>query len=164
MNIFQQYCSRIVCLFISASFCYNALAVTTTLTIQGNILLPSPCVINGEQTISVIFDDALTTRIDGVNYRKPIDYTLECTAASNNAVKMMILGGDAGFNTGALQTSVVDLGISLEADGKVLPVNNWINFTLPHKPVLYAVPVKRPGGTLIGQTFDSSATMLIEYQ
>ncbi|MNE96212.1 hypothetical protein D3C80_1943840 [compost metagenome] len=76
---------------------------------------------------------------------------------------MQILGIDAGF-AGALQTSKGDLGIALSNDGQAMPVNSWLNFTLPNQPALFATLVKRPGGTLTAGYFTSVATMVVDYQ
>lgn len=142
----------------------SAVAATSNLTISGNILLPPPCVINGDQTITVDFtNEVMTTRVDGINYRQPVPYTLECSAGNTNALKMQIQGMDAGF-AGALQTSKGDLGIALSSDSQVMPVNSWLNFTLPDQPKLFATLVKRPGSTLTAGYFTSAATMVVDYQ
>jgi type 1 fimbria pilin len=141
-----------------------AVAATSNLTISGNILLPPPCVINGDQVITVDFtNEVMTTRVDGINYRQPVPYTLECSASSTNALTMQIQGMDAGF-AGALQTSKGDLGIALSSDGQAIPVNSWLNFTLPNQPKLFATLVKRPGTTLTAGYFTSGATMVVDYQ
>ncbi len=142
----------------------SAIAATSNLTISGNILLPPPCVINGDQIITVDFtNEVMTTRVDGINYRQPVPYTLECSASSTNALKMQIQGMDAGF-AGALQTSKGDLGIALSSDSQAVPVNSWLNFTLPNQPKLFATLVKRPGTTLTAGHFTSGATMVVDYQ
>ena len=140
----------------------SAVAATSNLTISGNILLPPPCVINGDQTIMVDFtNEVLTTRVDGINYRQPVPYTLECSAGNTNALKMQILGIDAGF-AGALQTSKGALGIALSNDGQAMPVNSWLNFTLPNQPALFATLVKRPGGTLTAGYITAVPTMVVD--
>ena len=142
----------------------SALAATSNLNIFGNIILPPPCVINGDQMITVDFtDEVMTTRVDGINYRQPVPYTLECSAGSTNALKMQILCTEAGF-AGALLTSKYDLGIALSSDAQAIPVNSWLNYTLPNKPNLFATLVKRPGTTLTAGYFTSVATMVVDYQ
>lgn len=142
----------------------TAVAATSSLSISGNILLPPPCVINGDHVITVDFtNEVMTTRVDGINYRQPVPYTLECSASSTNALKMQIQGIGAGF-AGALQTTKGDLGIALSSDNQGVPVNSWLNFTLPNQPNLFATLVKRPGTTLSGGTFTAAATMVVDYQ
>ncbi|MGL5385888.1 MAG: fimbrial protein [Enterobacterales bacterium] len=141
-----------------------AMAATSMLNISGNILLPPPCVINGTETISVDFtDQVMTTRVDGINYRQPVPYKLDCTGSSNNALKMKIQGMDAGFG-GALQTTSTNLGIILSTDSKKMPVNSWLNFNLPDTPTLFATLDKRPGTTLKAEPFTATATMVVDYQ
>lgn len=144
--------------------CQPVVAATTTLNITGTILLPPPCVINGDQEISVNFtDEVMTTKVDGINYRQPVNYRLACSGASANALKMQIRGIDSGF-VNSLQTSNADLGIALSSDGQALPVNSWLNFNLPNQPALFATLVKRPGTTLKAGLFMATATMLVDYQ
>ncbi len=149
---------------MSIGYSGNLLATMTMLSIQGTILLPPPCVINGEKPISITFNEVLTTRVDGKNYRQQVPYTLQCNAASSNALRMMITGGDAGFGNGALRTDIDDLGINLEADSSAFPVNTWLIFYLPEQPKLFAVPIKRPGSTLSARPFNAAATMVVDYQ
>lgn len=142
----------------------SAAAATTNLTIRGNILLPPPCVINGEQTIEVDFtDEVMTTRVDGINYRQPVPYSLECAGSSSNALKMQIQGMEAGF-VGALQTTIGNLGIALSRDGQAMPVNSWLDFSPTDPPKLFATLVKRPGTTLKANPFTAGATMVVDYQ
>ncbi|HGM5492527.1 TPA: fimbrial protein [Serratia fonticola] len=142
----------------------SAIAATSTLNISGNILLPPPCEINGQETISVDFtDQVMTTRVDGINYRQPVLYKLDCTTSSSNALKMKIQGMDAGFS-GALQTTITNLGIVLSTDSQTMPVNSWLNFSLPSQPNLFATLVKRPGTMLKAADFTAAATMVVDYQ
>ncbi|MFV8987814.1 fimbrial protein [Serratia fonticola] len=133
--------------------------------IRGTVILPPPCTINNNQTIWVDFgDEVMTTRIDGVNYKQTISYSLSCDIQKSNDLKMRIQGGPAGFGTGLLGTNNGDLGIALYYGTQRLNINTWFNYTYPTQPVLYAVPVKRSGATLAGGEFNASATLLIDYQ
>ncbi|TQI82243.1 type 1 fimbria pilin [Serratia fonticola] len=133
--------------------------------IRGTVILPPPCTINNNQTIRVDFgDEVMTTRIDGVNYKQVISYTLDCDIQKTNDLKMSIQGGPAGFNSGLLSTNKPDLGIALYQGTQQVNINSWFNYTYPNQPVLYAVPVKRSGATLTGGEFAASATLLIDYQ
>ncbi|CAI2526430.1 fimbrial protein [Serratia ficaria] len=125
--------------------------------------LPS-CVINGNRTIEVDFGDILTVSVDGSNYMKNVDYTLECSSIKSNAMRMMLRGNSTVFDASALQTNVSDFGVALRADGQPLRVNSWLKFTYPDKPLLQAVPVKRAGKKLPGGAFTAGATLLVAYQ
>lgn len=55
----------------------------TNLTIRAVIVAPPPCVINSGGTLNVPFgNDLLTSRIDGVNYRREVPYTVTCDSPS----------------------------------------------------------------------------------
>lgn len=136
----------------------------TIVTVSVTIFVTPQCEINGNKPITVSFSDAvMTTRVDGEQYRQPVNYTLVCTNLKSNAMKMQIQGVDAGFGDGALRTSNDNLGIALLNGVTALPVNSWLNFTYPSLPTLQAVPIKRPGATLAGGIFSSAATMVVEY-
>jgi type 1 fimbria pilin len=134
----------------------------------GKVIEGPPCVINNGQVIEVNFgDDLLITRIDGVNYSKTINYTLDCREAGNNAIRMQIKGPAASFD-GDVLASVErpELGVAIKlANIMVLPVNNWLNLeSSSTKPALTAVPVKAPNSELRPGRFSAGATMLFEYQ
>jgi len=140
-------------------------SANTTVTVKVTVVAPPPCIINDDQTIDVDFgNELLTTKIDGDNYIKTVDYTLECKDSTRNAMKLKIQGNATTFDASALQTNMADLGVALKANGTVLTVNDWVNFTYPDKPMLQAVPVKRAGSTLSGGDFAAAATMMVDYQ
>ncbi|WP_232245961.1 fimbrial protein [Serratia plymuthica] len=144
---------------------FMAAASSTTVNIKVTVLAPPPCVINGDKTIVVNFGSNVEiSRVDGSNYLKTIDYTLECKGNTKNAMKMMIEGSGAAFDNGVLQTSKTDLGIALKQNGQPFKVYQWVNFTYPAKPVLQAVPVKRSGSTLSTGMFYTTATLKVDYQ
>lgn len=140
--------------------------VDTMVPITGTIIASAPCKINNEQLIEVNFgNELLTTRIDGVNYRKAINYTLDCREASNNSLRLQIQGTVAAFDAQVLSTAGrSNLGIRVMEGGNVLPVNTWLKFQYPLVPVLSAVPVKQAGSTLAAGSFSAGATLLVEYQ
>lgn len=137
----------------------------TTVTVKVTVVAPPPCIINEDQPIDVDFgSELLTTKIDGNNYIKTVDYSLECQNNTSNAMKLQVQGSATTFDSSALQTNMADLGVALKANGTALTINNWVNFTYPDKPVLQAVPVKRAGSTLNGGDFVAAATLMVAYQ
>lgn len=135
-----------------------------TVTIKVAVLAPPPCVINDDQPIEVEFGEVMTTRVDGTNYRQNVNYTLSCTGATANAMKLQVQGTGAGFDSKVLRTQKTGLGIALLQGGSRWSVNSWLNFTYPNRPVLAAVPVKQDGITLSGGEFTAGATMKVAYQ
>ncbi|MBU5413215.1 fimbrial protein [Serratia ureilytica] len=137
----------------------------TTVTVSVTVLATPSCVINGNRTVEVDFGEVLTVRVDGRNYMKNLDYTLECSDLNSNVLKMSVQGNATSFDASALQTNVNDFGVALRANGEPLSINSWLRFTYPDKPVLQAVPVKRAGEKkLPGGAFSAGATLLLAYQ
>ena len=135
------------------------------LTIRGVIVAPPSCVINGGSTLNVSFgNDLMTTRIDGVNYKRGVPYTVTCTGHSSNGMTLKLQGTGASFDGTSLSTNNTDLGIRLFMDGNVWPLNSLQNFTYPTLPTMEAVPVKKPGSTLKAGTFSASATLVVAQQ
>ncbi|HIE1345155.1 TPA: fimbrial protein [Serratia marcescens] len=140
-------------------------SAVTTVAVKVTVVAAPPCIINGDQIIDVDFgNELLTTKIDGNNYIKTVDYSLECKDNTSNAMKLKVQGNATTFDVSALQTNMADLGVALKANGAALTINGWVNFTYPDKPVLQAVPVKRAGSTLSGGDFSAGATLMVDYQ
>ncbi|CRM29998.1 fimbrial protein [Pseudomonas fluorescens] len=143
----------------------QALQAETSLTIRAVIIAPPPCVINGGSTLDVPFgNDLLTSRVDGVNYRRGVPYTVTCDSPFSNALSLELKGTAASFDNRALATRKADLGVRLFVNGADWPLNTAVNFTYPNFPVVQAVPVKRAGSTLTGGAFDATATLVVDYQ
>lgn len=143
-------------------------APMTKVTVKVTVVAPPPCIINDNRPIEVNFGDVLTTRIDGVNYRKPIEYKLNCSTGqpAKNALKMQIQGTrvNLGRPTMALEVpNVSNFGIELQRDTMPFAPNTWLNFTYPIVPDLYAVPVMKKGSLLTTGTFSAASTMRVEY-
>jgi type 1 fimbria pilin len=143
---------------------WAAPSATVTVTVKVTVVAPPPCVINDDRPIDVEFGDVMTTRVDGDNYKMPVNYTLSCIGGTSNAMKLQVKGTGAVFDATVLQTNQTDLGIELRQGASKLAVNSWLNFTYPNKPELWAVPVKQEGATLRGGEFSAGATMAMDYQ
>lgn len=139
-------------------------APSATVTVKVTVVAPPPCVINDDRPIEVAFGDVMTTRVDGDNYKMPVNYTLSCTGGTSNAMKLQVKGTGAAFDAAVLQTNQTGLGIELRQGASKLAVNSWLNFTYPNKPELWVVPVKQDGVTLTGGEFSAGATMAVAYQ
>lgn len=137
----------------------------TSLTIRATIIAPPPCVINSGSTLNVPFgNDLLTSRIDGVNYRRNVPYTVRCDSPFSNALTLELKGTGAAFDNRVLVTRKADLGVKLFVNGADWPLNTAVNFTYPNVPVVQAAPVKRAGSKLTGGAFDAAATLVVDYQ
>ncbi len=129
-------------------------------------MVPPACVINGGGTTEVPFgDDLLTTRVDGVNYRRGVPYTVLCTAPPTNAMTLELQGMGASFDDDVLATTgKSDLGVKLFINGVDWPLNTPVRFTYPSLPVVQAVPVKRAGSTLTSGAFSAAGTLVVKWQ
>ncbi|AIA45943.1 fimbrial protein MrfE [Serratia sp. FS14] len=144
----------------------STLTDAATVTVSVTVQVPPPCVINGNRTIEVDFGEILTVSVNGSNYKKRVDYTLECSGRKSNALQMKIQGNVTSFDPTALRTNINDFGVALHANGQPLNINSWLKFTYSDNqtPLLEAVPVKKAGKTLPGGAFTAGATLLVAYQ
>ncbi|EBH1886805.1 fimbrial protein [Salmonella enterica] len=133
-------------------------------SVQVNVIAPPPCTINNDINISVEFGTLLTEKVNGVNYRKPIDYTIECNGQVSDDMRLMIQAKAATFDNSAISTNINDFAVSIESSGQKISLNEWHNFRYPDMPILYAVPVKNKDSRLGAGDFTASATLLVAYQ
>ena len=151
----------LTCGCLLLTLCKGAMA-DVSVSIRGVVLAPPPCIINGESTLNVPFgDDLMTTRIDGVSYKRVVPYTVTCGPQPTNFMTLKLTGTGAGFDSSALGTSKSNLGIRLLVGGVAWPLNTTVNFTYPNLPDVKAVLVKKTGSTLTGGTFSASATLVV---
>jgi len=137
---------------------------SATVTVKVTVVAPPACRVNENGPIEVEFGDVMTTQVDGNHYKRPVIYTLSCPDASSNAIKLQVKGTGAEFDTTVLQSNKAGLGIELRQGSSKLAINDWLKFTYPNKPELWAVPVKERGATLTGGEFSAGATMEVAYQ
>ncbi|CAN7539314.1 fimbrial protein [Aquipseudomonas alcaligenes] len=127
---------------------------------SGRLIGPPSCSFNNDKVLEVDFGEILTSKIDGKNYRKDVDYTLTCTNASK--VNMRFCCGSAGFD-GAIDVRVVGFGIKVYANDKALKIGDTYSYTYPNNPKLSFVPVKKEGATLKGGDFSAGTTLQISF-
>ncbi|WP_019410586.1 fimbrial protein [Pseudomonas psychrophila] len=156
-------CAILACSWLLLVVSQRVLAIGVS--ISGVIVAPPVCIINGGNTLNVPFgNDLMTTRVDGVNYRRSVPYTVTCTGQPSNGMTLKLQGVGAGFNSAVLGTNNVNLGIKLFINGADWSLNNTVNFTYPDLPTMEAVPVKKPASTLSAGAFSASATLVVALQ
>jgi len=154
---------KFIIAMLSALTLYTT-AEAANLSFKGTLIIPAPCTINNNTEKEINFGNNLVTdKVDGVNYRKNVNYTLVCTNPPSNALKLRLTATDAGYNN-AIKTNMPNLGIQIYNGSSVQPLNTWFNFTYPTLPVLDAVPVKKSGTTLTAGDFTATATLEVDYQ
>ncbi|ELY3098567.1 TPA: fimbrial protein [Serratia marcescens] len=160
----SRHPARVLVALLAAAPLMALASNMATVTVKVTVVKPPPCTINDDRPIEVDFGDVMTTRVDGNNYKMPVNYALSCSDAWSNAMKLQVNGNGASFDGTVLQTNKTGLGIELRQGDNKLAVNSWLNFTYPQKPELWAVPVKQSGTTLTGGEFTAGATMKVAYQ
>lgn len=138
----------------------------TDMTFHGTLIAPPPCTINGGEQIDVDFGDRVgITKVDGVNYRMPVNYQISCENAGNGRTMSLSLSGAVtGFDGEALQTDKSDLGIRVYRNDVPFTPNSAVDIDPTNPPLLEAVPVKKVGTTLKEGTFEALATLQADYQ
>lgn len=135
------------------------------LSFRGTLVEPPPCTISSGSTIDINFNYVGINAVDGVNYRQPLSYTINCAASPLPWRMMLTVQGTATtFDPAAVQTSAADMGVRLLRDGVAFTLNTPISINPSSPPVLQAVPVKRLGGSLASGGFTASATLLAYYE
>lgn len=141
--------------------CNSAMA---NLMFSGTLIEPPPCTINSGNLIEIDFQDVGVSKVDGVNYLKPVNYIISCsTDTLPSQMRLTVRGVATPYESSAVQSSVSDLGIRLLQNGTSLPLNTHLIINPLTPPVLEAVPIKRPGVSLAPGGFTSSATLLAEF-
>ncbi|SOB49567.1 fimbrial protein [Pseudomonas lundensis] len=159
MRICKQLSLLVVC---AAGF--NA-GASANLAFTGTLVEPPVCTINNGNTLTIDFKDVGVNKVDGINYRQPVNYTITCAGSTLPWEMILTVKGTAtSFESSAVQTSVTDLGVQLLQNGQPFTLNTPMVINPASPPALEAVPVKRPGTTLNAGGFSAAATLLAEYQ
>ncbi|MDK7100078.1 fimbrial protein [Klebsiella aerogenes] len=138
----------------------------TDMMFHGTLIAPPPCTINDGERIDVDFGDRVgVSKVDGVNYRIPVNYHISCEQSGSNwAMRLSLNGTPADFDSDALSSNITDLGIRIYRNDVAFTPNSVVDIDPENPPVLEAVPVKRVGAILNEGAFESWATLLADYQ
>jgi type 1 fimbria pilin len=149
----------VVLFFLGSSY------AATTVNIKITVNAPPPCVVNKNNPVTVEFGNTMiTSKVNGVNYRQEIPFTLECTRNTEKTLRLIINGNPSGFNTEVLKTSKDNLGIALLKDGVAMPLGSWLDIDYDKLPLLEAVPTAPNTALITAGEFVASATINVEYQ
>ncbi|QXN62767.1 fimbrial protein [Serratia fonticola] len=132
----------------------------------GTLIEPPACTINDGGNVDVDFGTRVgVTKVDGVNYLQPMNYQITCDQSANSLDMTLEIIGDApDYDSAAVVSNVTDLGIQIQQNGVPFELNKPIPIRLGSPPSLQAVPVKRPGATLVEGPFEATATLRAVYQ
>lgn len=151
---------------VAASTAPAVAGTEAEVTFHGTLIEAPPCVVNDGKPVVVDFgNEVMTTRIDGTEYRKRIDFTLDCSASAPGMQQLRISGGPlTGFDPQALAGDQPGFGVALYEGSQRYVPGTWMPLTDPGIPELYAVPVKQDGVTLNGGAFSILASLVVAYQ
>lgn len=136
------------------------------MSFHGTLVAP-PCTINNGQIIDVFFGTNLgVNKIDGNNYKQPVNYSVDCDAgySVNNLAIVVDTAAPAAFDTAAVMTNKTGLGIRILVDGVAVTFAERIPLTNPTSPPkIEAVPVQDPSVTLNEGAFEATMTLRADY-
>lgn len=148
--------------------CWISLAVAgssqQTITVSMTVLDPPPCTINGGKAIEVDFGKVIADDLDDSDYSRAVNINLSCRGQVKNQLRLQIKGTPARDNKSYLQTNLTNMAIKFTSNGKIVSVNDWLNFNWPYTHELRAAPVMSHANVLTGGAFSASATLYVEYQ
>lgn len=124
------------------------------------------CEINDNQPINVDFGDMLIKDVDGINYERPVEYTLDCEDGNTNPNLKLRFENNAGapFDSTLLNTSDRNVGILIKANGNKLPLGEWVSFSYNSYPALTATPVPSTVGGIDDGRLTAIALLTVEYE
>ncbi|KLF43443.1 fimbrial protein [Klebsiella aerogenes] len=165
MSVLKNKKSRLLCTNIVALLFSTSSYAIENMSFKGELIEPPACIISDNNDIVVSFDNIGVNKIDGVNYLRDINYSIECDDNNSSKEVFLIISGEAtNYDDSALQTNVDDLGIHLLQNGMPFKLNVPIQINADNEPKIQAVPVKRPGSELSKQSFQATATLQANYQ
>ena len=139
-------------------------ARATGMTLHGTLIAPPPCTINDGNTIDVDFGKVGIKRIDGVNYRRALNYRITCEKGGTAWVLKLTLTGNAtAFDKEALMSDR-GVGIRMYQNNKPFTPNTTIDINLNSPPALTVVPVKDAAQDPVKGDFMARATLRADYQ
>ncbi|NIG46426.1 fimbrial protein [Enterobacter sp. Acro-832] len=143
----------------------SQVSADSTIIFGGTLINAPVCTINGNNIVDVNFGDEIISRLtDGVNYKKQIEYALDCTSVASNGMKIALSGTGASFGTGLLSTTKSGLAIQLYHDDTRLENGKAVPFSYPSTPALYAAPIAQDSTTLTAGSFTGTASLILNYQ
>lgn len=139
------------------------------MSFHGTLLEHPPCDINDGQPIAINFGEVGVNKVDGENYSQPFEINYTCNGARTDMI-LRYVGVATAFDNAAVQSSIENFGIQLRnvsSDGvhNLFVVGTAITVSSNQNLSKFvAIPVKKQGSDLPGDSFTSSAMLQLEYQ
>lgn len=134
---------------------------------SGMLIEPPACTINEGNRVDVNFGERIgINKVDGVNYRQPMNYQISCGEGGGSVQKLTLtLSGKATtFDKQALQSSQDNLGVRIYQNDQPFTPGSTLTIDQSDPPQLEAVPVKNKGASLKEGRFEAWATLRVDYQ
>ncbi|CNE49324.1 fimbrial protein [Yersinia kristensenii] len=152
-------------LLLSSLLCSPLLAAENLL-FQGTLNAPPPCKINGGDLVDIDFGERVgINKVNGVNYRRTIDYHITCEpTATALDITLILSGPQSSYGDGVIQSSQEGLGIKILQNGRPFILDKPLFVDPKNPPKLEAVPVKESNARLKADVFVATAVLLAQYQ
>jgi len=151
-------CCTLIVFFLNRASAEN-------INFSGALIERTECVVNNNRVIDIDFGlNVGVGKVDGINYRKNINYILDCTSAGpGGGLGLVISGPVFTYDSSAIETSNTDLGVKFLLGDKPITLDKRIEINPASLPKLDVVLIKRPGSVLKAGSFYASATLLAMY-
>lgn len=137
------------------------------ITFHGTLIAPPPCTISDGNQVDVNFGEQVgINKVDGVNYRRPLNYQITCDSTQGGSwvLSLKLTGETPVFDSQALQTDKTGLGIKIYQNGTLFAPNSTLRINLDNLPTLEAVPIKQDGASLVEGAFEAWASLRADYE
>ncbi|MCW2256097.1 type 1 fimbria pilin [Providencia alcalifaciens] len=139
---------------------------------DGVLIIPPVCQLSQSDPIRVSFGKVGVRKVDGNLFKQDIPYQLDClgdmTQPWNVTLTFSGTLAGAGFDNATLRTVTPQnsgkLGIQIQKNGSPLELNKAFSINASSPPTLSAVPIKRAGTELVGDSFTGIGTLTIDFQ
>jgi type 1 fimbria pilin len=139
--------------------------VTINVKISGTVVANGSCTFTGTGPVVVEFGDVFINSLKDSTYKQNLPYTLSCKGdPGDKAIQMKLSGTAADFDGTLLKTDAKGLGVSLQKNGSVMSLNQWVDIDPTAPPTFDAVLVKQKDASFVnGQAFNGSATLIVGF-
>lgn len=159
----KQVINKVCIVFLALALISHGVQAALLVSITGTVRVALSCTVNNGNPVSVDFGDDLTTaQVDGVQYAKEINFTMDCTTAPST-LDVWFQGAESAFDPKLLETDLRGLAIRfIKEDGSQLNLGDKVRFTNPSAPpVIKAAPMKAPNTNPTGR-FNASAVLMVD--
>ena len=144
-------------------------AASESVVMGGVLIAPPLCKINDDDQVRVDFERIDIQKIDGIQYRKKLEYQISCEKVPENhggVFRLTLSGNAASFSPtrSAILSNVSQLAIQVYQNDQPFVLGVPIRVSLNNIPILEAVPIKAEDAKLQENPFEATATLQVDYQ